>query len=123
MKHRLIAFLISIVAVVGLFFLIATPNQFYKKESLSSGSVILKNYLLKLPKPQRIEVFSYTEKFKKEVTELKKMKIPQDKNSNVYFTIQFFTDEDDPKAPLIAQVRVYDLKTQNLQKEESLNLN
>lgn len=120
--------LISSILIVGILYvlLIKPVNWIEKKSDIylekNSKATTLKKYLLAQPKPQRIEVFNYTKKFENDVNLLKKLKIPQDKGSGVYMTIQFFTDEDDPKAPLIAQIRILDAKTQNLKQEESLNL-
>lgn len=127
MNSKKIAFIVSILVVASLFYFLTRPfpsNQKVKETYTDRNpkAIILKNYLLQQPKPQRIEIFNYTKKFESEVALIKKLKIPQDKNSNIYMTIQFFTDEDDPKAPLIAQIRTLDIKTQNLLKEESINL-
>ena len=91
-------------------------------EGLNPKAVVLKKFLKKFNKPSRVEIFNYTQKFDKDVTDIKNMKVDLDKNSNFYLTIQFFTDETDETAPLVAQIRFLDLKTNNLVKEESINL-
>lgn len=93
-----------------------------REENLDSKSQMLKKYLTSGEKPLRIEVTNLSKRFEQEVENFKKMKIPQDKNSNFYLAIQFFTDESDSTAPLIAQVRYIDVKSGNTLKEESINL-
>ncbi|MBC7743133.1 MAG: hypothetical protein H7061_13110 [Bdellovibrionaceae bacterium] len=119
-----IKFIIVICLTIGAFLVVKT---YVKKPSVhnaqsQSKSDILKSYLLKNKKPQRVEIFSYTKRFENEVQEIKKMKVPQDPKAKFYITIQFFTDESDPAAPLIAQVRFIDITSENQIKEESLNL-
>ena len=107
-----------------------TFKSFYKQnqkhasnnESLGEKSKALRNYLLTNEKPQRIEVVNLSKRFESDVDLIKKMKIPQDKNSKFYVSIQFFTDETDAKAPLIAQIRFIETQSGNTIKEESLNL-
>ena len=82
----------------------------------------LKKYLLAYQKPQRIELTGLSDRYARDIKELKKLKISQDPNSDFYITIQLFTDETDKSAPLIAQIRFVDLKTGNSRKEESINL-
>ena len=113
---------------IGSFFLFKSfykenfSKKFVKENILSQNSQILKSYLVKNEKPQRVEVVNLSQRYENEVNEIKKLKIPQDKNSKFYISIQFFTDEADQKAPLIAQVRFIDIKSGNTIKEESLNL-
>lgn len=85
-------------------------------------ALILKKFLIGFKKPERVEIFNYTKKFESDVNQILDMKIPTDPNSDFYITIQFFTDESDDKAPLIAQIRFLDLKSDNLVKEQSINL-
>ena len=107
-----------------------TFKSFYKhrqnglgpQEALDRKSETLKNYLVANDKPQRIEITNLSTRFEKDVQLIKKMKITQDKNSGFYISIQFFTDENDLKAPLIAQIRFVEIKSGNTIKEESLNL-
>jgi len=88
----------------------------------SSKAMMLKQYLQAEDKPVRIEVIDYTQRFKSDVDEIKKMKVALDPKSHFYLKIQFFTDESDKEAPLIAQISFIELPSQNLIKEESLNL-
>lgn len=89
---------------------------------LSEKPLALKKFLLTKEKPQRIEIFGLSDRFEKEIKEIKKLKIAQDPNSDFYVTVQLFSDENDKSAPLIAQIRFIDLKSGNLRKEESINL-
>jgi hypothetical protein len=91
-------------------------------EHHSSKAIMLKQYLQTEDKPARIEVIDYTQRFKGDVDEIKKMKVALDPKSHFYIKIQFFTDESDKTAPLIAQISFIELPSQNLIKEESLNL-
>lgn len=90
--------------------------------TLDQKSAALKAYLLGIQKPQRIEFTNLSQRFDKEIQNFKQIKIPQDKNSNFYISIQFFTDEGDNTAPLVAQIRFIDIKSGNTTKEESINL-
>lgn len=89
---------------------------------LSEKPLALKKFLLTQEKPQRIEIFGLSDRFEKEIKEIKKLKVAQDPNSDFYITVQLFSDENDTSAPLIAQIRFIDLKSGNLRKEESINL-
>jgi hypothetical protein len=88
----------------------------------NAKAVTLKKFLQGYNKPCRIDYFSYTKRYETDVEEIKKMSIPTDENSSFYVTVQFFTDENDPEAPLVAQIRFMDLKSDNMFKEESINL-
>ena len=91
-------------------------------ENSNPKALALKKFLLAYNKPERVEIFDYTQKYKKDVHEILEMKISTDPNSNFYVTIQFFTDENDKSAPLVAQIRFLDIKSDNLIKEQSINL-
>lgn len=90
--------------------------------NLNSKTESLKKYLLTHQKPARVEIVNLSKRFEADVQTIKKLKIAQDKNSDFYIMIQFFTDESDEKAPLVAQVRFIEIKSGNTIKEESLNL-
>lgn len=89
---------------------------------LDHKSEVLKNYLTSIDKPQKIEFANLSQRFEQQIQSFKNLKIPQDKNSNFYLSIQFFTDEGDNTAPLVAQIRYIDIKSGNTIKEESINL-
>ena len=128
MNQKIIGFLKIIILflfLAGIFLIL--KNKFDRPASIvvpavSSKSLTLKKYLLKYQKPQRVEVTGLSERFSQDIIELKKLKIAQDPNSNFYVTIQFFSDESDDKAPLIAQIRFIEMKSGNAIKEESINL-
>ena len=90
--------------------------------TLDQKAATLKSYLLSIKKPQRIEFTNLSQRFDKEIQSFKQIKIPQDKTSDFYISIQFFTDEGDNTAPLVAQIRFIDIKSGNTTKEESINL-
>jgi uncharacterized protein YxeA len=116
---HILKFVIVLLIIMGLFLIYKNSSDANSPRSAEGKPAALKKYLLTYEKPQRIEIFNYSKRFEDEI---KKMKISQDKNSNFYISIQFFTDESDDKAPLIAQIRFIDLKTNNTMKEESINL-
>lgn len=121
--------------VIAICFLVGTGLLIYKREqriivskkieqeNKNPKAILLKKYLIGFKKPTRVEIYNYTKKFDADVNQILEMKIPTDPNSDFYITIQFFTDESDEKAPLVAQVRFLDSKTDNLVREESINLN
>ncbi len=125
--QEVVKFVIVICFTVGGFLLF---KNFYRQnvdstkshESLGTKAEILKNYLGANKIPQRIEITNLSSRFENDVQTIKKLKIAQDKNSDFYISIQFFTDESDQKAPLIAQIRFIEIKSGNTIKEESLNL-
>jgi hypothetical protein len=90
--------------------------------TLDQKSSTLKSYLMSIKKPPRIEFIHLSQRFDKEIQNFKLLKIPQDKNSDFYISIQFFTDEGDNTAPLVAQIRFIDIKSGNTTREESINL-
>ncbi len=122
--QQIVKILIVICLTAGVFLLSrnAYKKQTSRKPHTHSMSATLKKYFLANEKPQRIEILSYTKRFEKDVQEIKKMKIAQNSQATFYATVQFFTDESDLTAPLIAQIRFIDLKSGNQIKEESLNL-
>lgn len=97
-------------------------NKQIELESNNPKALALKKYLLTYNKPVRVEIFNYTKRYEKDINEILEMKVSTDPNSNFYVTIQFFTDENDAKAPLVAQIRFLDIKSDNLVKEHSINL-
>ncbi len=99
-----------------------THKKNIEQASNNPKALALKKFLLGYNKPERVEIFNYTKKFDKDVNEILDMKISTDPNSDFYITIQFFTDENDAKAPLIAQIRFLDALNDNLKKEVSINL-
>jgi hypothetical protein len=82
----------------------------------------LKKTLAKYSKPQRVEINKMTERLSSDVEEIKKLQVGLDPNSKFYISINLFTDESDPEAPLIAQINFFDIASGNKIKEENANL-
>lgn len=130
--QRLIEFLILSCFIFGLTLIIqnseirttllAVISSTNEGESSNPKALILKKYLYGYRKPKRVEIFNYTKKYTQDVNEIIEMKIMTDSTSDFYITIQFFTDENDAAAPLVAQIRFLDAKSDNLVKEHSINL-
>lgn len=89
---------------------------------LSSQANILRKHLLKYSSPQKVEINNLTERLAGDVEEIKKIKIPLKSEAPFYISIDLFTDEHDPTAPLVAQIQFFDIKSENKIKEESINL-
>ena len=134
MRNLIAAFLKLVVVVfigagVYLVYKSMTPMNAAKaplveqQNDLSPEAVLLKNHLLKYKTPQRVEIRNLTQRLIQDGEEIKKIKIPLRQDSKFYITVDLFTDENDPKAPLVAQIQFYDIKTENKIKEESINLN
>ena len=101
----------------------ATAKKKMDLEQNNPKILALKKFLLTFKKPARVEIFNITKRYNKDVDEILEMKIATDPNSDFYVTIHFFTDENDAAAPLVAQIKFLDLKSDNLMKEQSINLN
>ncbi len=90
----------------------------------TSYSTQIKNQIMKYQKPARIEIVNYIKNpdhlFQKDIEDIKKLKIPLNKDSDHYIKIQFFVDETDATAPLMGQFFIFDTKTDNLIKEDSI---
>jgi hypothetical protein len=86
----------------------------------------IKAKILKYEKPARIEIINYVKNpdhlFQKDIDQIKKIKVPLNKNSKLYIKIQFFVDETDPTAPLMGQFSILEIGTDNLIVEDSLKL-
>lgn len=101
----------------------AAAKKKIELENNNPKILALKKFLLTFKKPARVEIFKITKRYDKDVDEILEMKIATDPNSNFYLTIHFFTDENDEGAPLVAQIKFLDTKSDNLMKEQSINLN
>ena len=97
-------------------------NQIEKNELQKPAQLIL-IALAKYKRPVRVEIETFTDKYKDEVKEIRKLKIALDQQSKHYMIIQIFSDDADEKSPLVGQIQFKDAKTNNLLNEESLNLN
>ena len=122
---KFIKFFISILFVIGITLIFKNKVEQRKitsDDTTASKALALKKYLLKFQKPERIEIFGLSDRFNKDILNIKKLKVAQDKKSDFYITIKLFTDETDISAPLVAQIQFIDLVSGNLRKEESINL-
>ena len=122
---KLIKIFISILFVIG--FTLTFKNKIEQRkitsdDTTAAKALVLKKYLLKFQKPERVEIFGLSDRFNKDILNIKKLKVAQDKKSDFYITIKLFTDETDISAPLVAQIQFIDLVSGNLRKEESINL-
>lgn len=126
--QKLIKVVIMICVVAGVALIVKTQTEKETEQQVinethnNPKALALKKYLLGYNRPERVEVINLTEKFAGDVEEIKKISLPLDPKSNFYVRIQFFTDESDAAAPLVAQIRFLDVKSDNLVKEESINL-
>lgn len=126
--QSIVKFVILFCLVLGGYLIYNSKNESAKlkkkiqSEHNSPKALKLKKYLLGFKKPERVEIFNYTKRFENDVNQILEMKVPTDPNSNFYVTIQFFSDEADQTAPLVAQIRFLDTKSKNVMKEQSLNL-
>ena len=93
-------------------------------EKESSYTTQVRHQIEKYQKPARVEIVNYIKNpehlFQKDIQEIKKMKLALNKNSDHYIKIQFFVDETDATAPLMGQFFIFDTKTDNLIKEDSI---
>ena len=122
---KFIKIFISILFIIGFTLVFKNKVEQHKitsDDTTASKALILKKYLLKFQKPERIEIFGLSDRFNKDILNIKKLKVAQDKKSDFYITIKLFTDETDISAPLVAQIQFIDLVSGNLRKEESINL-
>ncbi len=122
---KIAKWLVAVMFVIGMVLIFkgkVERTQVLSIESSSAKSLILKKYLLKYQKPARIEIAGLSTKFVSEIDEIKKLKVAQDSASDFYVIIKLFSDETDAAAPLVAQIQFIDLKSGNLRKEESINL-
>ncbi len=111
---------------IGLISYKKLKHQTEQKNIIETNALAVKKFLLKYKKPARVEVQNFVKdektRFKKDIQDIKQLKIFLDPNSNFYVEMQLFTDENDPKAPLVVQCRFLDLKSKNLLQEQSINL-
>jgi len=122
--QKFVKILILILCGLGAILVLKTKFETSKtdEQTVSSKALTLKKYFLAYDKPARIEIIGLSNRFAEEIKQIKSLKVPQDPKSDFYITVQLFSDENDTRAPLIAQIRFIDLKSGNLKKEESINL-
>lgn len=126
LRSLLIIFIgLAIGSITYIKWLRKTPTQ--TQQSKETNSAKVKKFISNYKRPSHVVVQSYIKdphsRFNNDIEEIKKLKIQKSENSNYFIELQLFTDETDPTAPLVVQMRFLDKKTQNLIKEESLNLN
>ena len=117
---------ILIGVAIGLISYKKFKHQTEPKTIIETNALSVKKLLLKYRKPARIEVQSFVKdektRFKNDIHDIKQLKVFLDPNSNFFIELQLFTDENDPRAPLVVQCRFLDIKTKNLIQEQSINL-
>ena len=118
---KILVFLCVVVGA-GLVYKSQEHKTEYQESLTNKKALYLKKYLLAFNKPQRVEITNLTKRLEKDVEEIKQMKINLDPNSPFYVTIDFFTDENDAEAPLIASIKFIEISSQNKIKEDNINL-
>lgn len=94
----------------------------YEQLTFKTYADHVKHMIHTYKKPARAEIEIFTKRYQNEIAEIRKIKILTDKNATFYMQIQLFSDDEDPTAPLIVQIKFKDIKTNSLIKEESINL-
>ena len=128
MIKKLLGFLILTSAIYGGYYLYVksgnSPSLIAPFEKESSYTTQVRQQIEKYQKPARVEIVNYIKNpdhlFQKDIEEIKKLKLPLNKSSAHYIKIQFFVDETDATAPLMGQFFIFDSKTDNLIKEDSI---
>ncbi|AZZ38036.1 hypothetical protein CIK05_14900 [Bdellovibrio sp. qaytius] len=82
----------------------------------------VKKELLKYKKPARVEIETFTKRYQDDIEDIKALKLPLDEAANFYMQVQLFSEDTDESSPLILQIKFKDIKTQNLIREDSVNL-
>ena len=117
----------AIILIVLTTILVVKKNTFFNNQKevsqLQKPADLILTTLAKYKKPVRIEIETFTDKYKDEIKEIRKIKVALDGQSKYYAIIQLFSDDTDEKSPLVGQIQFKDAKTNNLLNEESLNLN
>ena len=91
----------------------ATAPKVEDDSQLSAHAKMLRKHLLKYSAPQKIQINNLTQRLSNDVEEIKKIKIFLKPDAVFYISIDLFTDENDPVAPLVAQIQFFDIKTEN----------
>lgn len=123
--NKIMKLIVVSMIILGLVLILKSKLDYQERSSIdpiSSKAMILKKYLLKYQRPARIEIAGLSAKFRNDIAVIKKLKVAQDSAADFYILIKLFSDETDTKAPLVAQIQFIDLKSGNLRKEESINL-
>ena len=118
---------VAIILIVLAVFLIVKKSIFFhnQKEAsqLKKPADLILTALAKYKRPVRIEIETFTDKYKDEIKEIRQIKVNLDSQSKHYLIIQLFSNDADEKSPLVGQIQFKYAKTNNLLNEESLNLN
>ena len=80
------------------------------------------NIIKKYKTPHSIKFEVLTEKYQVELSQIIKTSYKTNSQSEVYFVVQFFSDDSDLKSPLIVQIKFKSVKNDALLWEESINL-
>lgn len=122
-------FLINLTA---LFFLSGCPflkkNQIPNKiqTKLDENEIQLINKIKTMSPILRVEVRNFLKDpnhpHQDIIKKIKKLKISLDKNAENYLELNFFANETQQDSPLIAQLVLFNEKSKNLIREDSLNL-
>jgi hypothetical protein len=93
----------------------------------SKNITIVRDKLNSYSEINRVEIRNYVKNaqhpYQSEISLIKKIKTHLATSGKKYLELNFFTNELDPKAPLVAQFILIDEKTKNVLEESSLNLN
>ena len=120
-------FTLSLVLSLNFFLASCTKKKDLEITNTQNVNVLAVQNKIKSFQPiNRIEIRNYIKntksKYQTDIRLIKKIKMHLDKKSNLYLEINFFTNEDDSKAPLVAQFMLFDEKSKNLVSEFNLNL-
>lgn len=117
--------IIIISFAIGLFLYSGIKRELAKRQKhqeIYTRALQAKKFFIKYKKPARIEIESFSNKYQKDIAEIKQLKVPLDENSNFFMQVQLFSDDSDENAPLVMQTKFKDIKTNNLIQEDAINL-
>ena len=117
--------IIFIAVAIGLMLYTRVKKEYtadLKQKQDYTRALQVKKEIIKYKKPARVEIETFTKRYQKDLEEIKSLKIPLDENANFYVQVQLFSEDTDESSPLILQMKFKDIKTQNLIREESINL-
>lgn len=117
--------IIFIAVAIGLLLYTRVKKEYVadiKQKQDYTRALQVKKEIIKYKKPARVEIETFTKRYQKDLEEIKALKIPIDETANFYVQVQLFSEDTDESSPLILQMKFKDIKTQNLIREESLNL-
>ncbi len=97
-------------------------QKMFDFQPVSQKPTQVQKILAKFKKPSRVEVEVFTQKYSDEISDIKQIKTPLDKDSSFYIQMQLFSDDTDDGSPLIMQLKFKSIKNNSLLSEESYNL-